>query len=197
MGQSYLMAPGFLQDQILRSGLDACKRCAAIAHSLGDAFCEAEYLTRLGNGLYSARRLEEAEAAFTNALQLWRGLALNDPELSVKIGRALQQLGTTYSARGEYTRCTSAHREAIEVLETCADGQRDLAFVVNNLGNFHLHRREYEDARSCFEKACSILEALISSGVMRSNEDPYSPMLSMQLPIARGNLALCLSELGE
>lgn len=197
MGQSYLMAPAFLRDQILRSGLDACKRCVAIAHSLGDAFCEAEYLTRLGNGLYSAQRLEEAEAAFTNALHLWRGLAPNDPGLFVKVGRTLQHLGTTYSTRGEYTRSASAYREAIELLEMCADGQRDLASAVNNLGNFHLHRREYEDARSCFERACSILEALLSSGVTRLTEDPYSPLLSTQLPIVRGNLALCLGELGE
>jgi tetratricopeptide (TPR) repeat protein len=198
MGQSYMMAPAFIQDQLLRSGLDACKRCAAIVRSLGDAFCEAEYLTRLGNGLYSARRLEEAEAAFTDALGLWRGLAQNDPELLVKVGRTLQHLGTTQSARGEYTRCASSYREAIEVLESCAaDGHRDLTAVLNNLGTFHLHRREYESASSCFDRACSILEALIGFGVTRSTEDPFSPLLSMQLTRVRGNLALCLGELGD
>ena len=197
MGQSYMMAPPFLQDQILRSGLDACKRCADMMHSLGDFFCEAEYLTRLGNGLYSARRLDEAEEAFSDALRLWRGLALNDPGLLVKVGRTLQHLGTTQSARGEYTGCAASYREAIEVLESCADGQRDLTAVLNNLGNFHLHRNEYESASSCFERAVSILEALIRSGVTRSTEDPFSPLLSMQLAVVRGNLALCLAELGS
>lgn len=38
MGQSYLMALPSLHDQILSSGLDACRRCVAIAHSLGDPF---------------------------------------------------------------------------------------------------------------------------------------------------------------
>jgi tetratricopeptide (TPR) repeat protein len=197
MGQSYMMAPAFLQDQILRSGLDACKRCAAMMHSLGDFFCEAEYLTRLGNGLYSARRLEEAEEAFSGALRLWRGLAQNDFGLLVKVGRTLQHLGTTQSARGEYTGCASSYREAVEVLESCADGERDLTAVLNNLGNFHLHRHEYESASSCFQRAVSILEALIRSGVTRSTEDPFSPLLSMQLVVVRGNLALCLAELGS
>ncbi|MGH9838697.1 MAG: CHAT domain-containing protein [Blastocatellia bacterium] len=197
VGQSYMMAPEFLQDQLLRSALDACKRCAEIVHLLGDAFCEAEYLTRLGNGLYSARRLEEAEAAFTDALGIWRGLARNDPDLLVRVGRTLQHLGTAQSARGEHTRCAAAYREAIEMLESCANGQRDLAAVLNNLGTFHLYRREYENASSCFERACSVLESLISSGLTRSTEDPFSPLLSMELTKARGNLALCLGELGE
>ena len=197
MGQSYMMAPAILQDQVLRSGLDACKRCAAIAHSLGDSFCEAEYLTRLGNGLYSARRLEEAEAAFTDALALWRALVENDPGLVLKLGRTLQHLGTTQKARGEHTGCASSYRQAVEVLESCPDGERDLTAVLNNLGNFYLHRHEYESALSCFERSASILEALICSGVTRSTEDPFSPLLSMQLVVVRGNLALCLTELGS
>lgn len=197
IGQSYLMAPPYLQDRILNSGLAACKRCVEVARSLRDAFCEAEYLTRLGNGLYSARRLEEAREAFSEALHLWRGLALQEPEMLVKLGRALQHLGTVYSAFGEYTQCAASYREAAEVLEDRADCQRDLAATLNNLGNFHLHRREYEDARSSFQRACEILEALISSGVTRSTEDPHSPLLAIQLPRLRANLSLCLSKLGD
>ena len=35
-----------------------------------------------GNRLYSARRFEEAEGVFTEALCVWRGLASKEPELS-------------------------------------------------------------------------------------------------------------------
>jgi tetratricopeptide (TPR) repeat protein len=196
IAQSYQMAPGGLQDRILQSGLDACKRCVAIVRALGDRFCEAEYLTRLGNGLYSARRFEEAEGVFTEVLRVWRGLASTESEFLVRVGRTLQHLGATLSARAEYTRCAAAYREAIEVLESCG-AERDLAVVLNNLGTFHLHRHEYENARSCFERTCSILERLIGSGVTRSTDDPFSPLLSMQLTTVRGNLALCLSELGD
>jgi tetratricopeptide (TPR) repeat protein len=197
VGQSYLVAPRHLQDRILLSGLQACKRCTEIVKSLGDAFCEAEYMTRFGNGLYSAHRLEEAEKAFNEALQLWRALAVQDPELLTGVGRTLQHLGAVFSARGEYTRCASSYREAIEILGGLSSGQRDLAFALNNLGNFHLHRREYEDARSSFESAYKILDSLVNSGVTRSSEDPHSALLSMQRSIARANLALCLTELGE
>jgi tetratricopeptide (TPR) repeat protein len=197
MGQSYLMAPPHLQDRILSSGLDACSKCAEIARSLGDVFCEAEYLTRLGNGLYSVRRFEKAEEAFSEALHLWRGLALQNPELLGKVGRTLMHLGTVYKALGEFTRCAASNRDAIEILADRGDCQRDLAFTLNNLGNFYLHRREYEQARSSFERACATLEALIRSGVTRSTEDPHSPLLSIQLPKSRTNLALCMSELGD
>jgi tetratricopeptide (TPR) repeat protein len=197
LAQSFMTAPRPLQRELLQAGLAACEKCVAIARSLQDPLCTAEYLTRLGNGLYSAGRYDDSAEAFQSALWLWRGLAAADSRYRLRVARGLQHLGTVYSEKAEHVACHAAYREAIELLDREPEGRRDLMDTLNNLGTFHLLRQELADAEELIVRACEIAEGLLSSGRSCSADDPHGLMLRFDLSRLRGNLGICLVGRGE
>lgn len=197
IGQSFQMGPSGGQRLLLGEGLSSCRQCASIAATLEDPICEAEYRSRLGNGLYSSRDFPSAQVEFTRALALWRVLDEQTPGVfRIRLIRCIRQLADSYKQALNDARAMELYDEALSMLATQDQDGRELAAVLHNLGTLHLSRKRNEAALECLCRCCDLLGTLMNRGIERMSEDPHSPKIELVLSQALMNLGRGLDACG-
>jgi tetratricopeptide (TPR) repeat protein len=180
------------QMEALEVGLEACEKATAIARTLGDEPCTAFYRAVAGNGYYRARRLEEAEGAFREALEIYRRLAEKEPQVyGPGVATTLNNLGNRLRNLRRFEEAEEAYREALEIRRRLAEQmpqvyEPDVAMTLNNLGNVLGDLRRLEEAEEVFREALGIYWRL-------ADKEPqvYEPYVAMTL----NNLGAVLRDL--
>jgi tetratricopeptide (TPR) repeat protein len=176
----------------LEVGLEACKEATAVARALGDEPCTALYRAVAGNGYYRARRFEEAQGAYREALEIRRRLAKKEPQVyEPDVATTLNNLGNVLRDLRRFEEAEGAYREALEIYRRLADEEPqvyepDVATTLNNLGLVLEDLRRFEEAEGAYREALEIYRRL-------ADKEPqvYEPDVAMTL----NNLGNVLREL--
>ncbi|MBN1418844.1 MAG: tetratricopeptide repeat protein, partial [Planctomycetes bacterium] len=108
---------------------------------------------RLGARILAARdRQAEALAALREAVGL-----LRDGEPSGSLGEALNELGRSHAAKGDYDGAVAAYREAFEIYERLGD-KLGLAEAAGNAGEAFYSRGDHERAREYYGRSLALRE---------------------------------------
>ena len=145
-------------------------------------------MTRLGNGLYSAGRLKEAQAQFVDAVVIWRALVTDGAtDFQNRLVRGLRHLADSYKG-SDKAEAAKLYEEAITLGEQTADDPRELAFSLYNLSTIRASEGSQKVAAVCLERCCDLLNNSIKKGFTRMTEDPHSPALAPILNQAQNKL---------
>jgi hypothetical protein len=154
------------QRQALETGLKACDQAIELCRRLADEPCLAFYLGGKGNGLYRARRLEEAEGAYREAEGIYRRLAGAQPQVyEPDLATTLNNLGNVLRDLRRLEEAEGAYREAEGIYRRLAQAQPqvyepDLATTLNNLGAVLRDLRRLEEAEGAYREALAIRRRL-------------------------------------
>jgi CHAT domain-containing protein len=119
-------------------------------------------LTNLGVALSDLRRLEEAVAAYEEALGIHRQLAAAQPAVyAPDLATTLTNLGNALQELRRYEAALAAYEEALAIRRRLAQQQPqvyepDVAMTLNNLGNALYQLRRLEEAVAAYEEALGI-----------------------------------------
>ena len=136
----------------------------------------------LGLALMALGEVDEAEAHFTDVLELSRKLfGENHPD----VGRAHQNLGATLYAGGKLSKALPHLERALAIFEQVHGSKHPrVAAMLGNLGALRDDLGWHDEARELFERALEIMEASEGTG-------------STERIGLRGNLAEALRHAGE
>ena len=119
---------------------------------------------RAGNGYYRARQFEEAEGAFREALEIYRRLAKQQPQVyEPYLTTTLNNLGVVLSDLRRFEEAEKAFREALGIRRRLAEQkpqvyEPDLARTLNNLGVVLSYLRRFEEAEGAYREAQKIYQ---------------------------------------
>lgn len=184
--EGYQSAPVSLQLQVFQTGLDACAGCIRIARQLGDYYSTAGYLMRLGNGLYSSRRLSESIKAFKEALSIWQAIAETQPhQYMPEVAQTLAHLGTVWGESQELIKAEAAFKESLAIFRelNCIYPQQyslKLARFLNDFGALHLKAGRPATALELVEESLSLYRDLMTGEP--PNTEP-APIISEPPPL--------------
>nr|HQU59216.1 tetratricopeptide repeat protein [Saprospiraceae bacterium] len=157
----------------------------------------ATLLNNLGLLLEDNESFAEAEAAFQEALKIYRRLVeKNSNAFLPDVAGTLNNLGILLSAKESYTEAEAAYLEALEAFRQLAQKNPDiylpdLAAILNNLGNLYLDKESYTEAEATFQEALEIRWELAQGA-----PDTYLPDLAGTL-YNMGNLLLYKESFAE
>jgi tetratricopeptide (TPR) repeat protein len=180
------------QRAALQAGVQACEQGYHLSRALRDEPCQALFLAGKGRGLYEARQLEAALAAYEEAEGLYRSLAAAQPEVyTSNLARTLTNKGNALSELRRYEAALAAYEEAEGLYRLLAAAQPavyapDLAWTLTNKGNALSELRRYEAALAAYQQALAIYWQLA-----QQQPQVYAPDLAMTL----NNLGNALQEL--
>jgi tetratricopeptide (TPR) repeat protein len=164
--EGFIYFPLDQQMVMLEVGLEACEEAAATARTLGDEPCTAVYRAAAGNGYYRARRFEEAEGAYREALGIYRRLADEEPQVyEPNVATTLNNLGNVLRELRRFEEAEGVYREALEIRRRLAKEkpqvyEPDVAMTLNNLGAVLSELRRLEEAEGAFREALGIRRRL-------------------------------------
>ena len=170
------------QGQALRSGVAAAQMSVTLARALADAPCVAVFKLVIGNAMADARQLDEAHAAFYEALTLYRTLVQTQPEVfQPRLAMTLNNLGNVLR---DLRRLDEAHvtfNEALEIRRRLAETQSDVfapavAETLNNLGNVLSDLRQGDEALAAFNESLEMRRRLAAS-----QPEAFAPEVAMSL----------------
>jgi CHAT domain-containing protein/tetratricopeptide (TPR) repeat protein len=147
------------QRAALQAGVQACEQGYHLSRALRDEPCQALFLAVKGRGLYKARQLEAAVAAYEEAEGLYRSLAAQQLEVyAPDLAWTLTNKGTALSELRRYAAALAAYEEAeglYRLLEAAQPGvyAPDLARTLTNKGNALRELRRYAAALAAYEEA--------------------------------------------
>jgi CHAT domain-containing protein/tetratricopeptide (TPR) repeat protein len=147
------------QRAALQAGVQACEQGYHLSRALRDEPCQALFLAVKGRGLYKARQLEAAVAAYEEAEGLYRSLAAQQLEVyAPDLAWTLTNKGTALSELRRYEAALAAYEEAeglYRLLEAAQPGvyAPDLARTLTNKGNALRELRRYAAALAAYEEA--------------------------------------------
>ena len=157
----------------------------------------ASCLNNLGILLKNTGRRDEARVAFEDALRLQARLAEEKPgerqpqEAAaagyVNLGNLLQESGQMAAAAAAYAEALRRYRRLAETAPEVTSYQQGMATCHNNLGGILLNQGRREEAVPHLEQGLAVRERLA--------ENQTDPTLLLELARARGNLAVCWSNL--
>jgi CHAT domain-containing protein len=180
------------QRAALQAGVQACEQGYHLSRALRDEPCQALFLAGKGRGLYEARQLEAALAAYEEAEGLYRSLAAAQPEVyTSNLARTLTNKGNALSELRRYEAALAAYEEAEGLYRLLEAAQPavyapDLAWTLTNKGNALSELRRYEAALAAYQQALAIYWQLA-----QQQPQVYAPDLAMTL----NNLGNALQEL--
>lgn len=156
-----------------------------LSRAVGTDEARAEHLGALGMLLREQGEYEEAQEAFSRALELReRALGSDHPE----VARSLSDLGAVAREQGEYDRAHDFHQRALALLEHALGPTHPyVADALDDLGAMELLRTNYEAAEGHHERALAIREKALG---------PQHPAVAASFT-ALGTLAHSRGELGE
>lgn len=121
------------------------------------------------DALEQQARLEQAQGQFDAAARLLQQALLlrenQQPEDSDAMLRTLSSLAGVLGQAGQYDAAVPLHRRAITLLEANGQHPSVLAGHLNELGLWHLQRKEYQQAETLILQALAIVEAKSSSSL--------------------------------
>jgi CHAT domain-containing protein/tetratricopeptide (TPR) repeat protein len=180
------------QRAALQAGVQACEQGYHLSRALRDEPCQALFLAVKGIGLYEARQLEAALAAYEEAEGLYRSLAAAQPEVyTSNLAMTLNNLGNALSELRRLEEALAACEEAEGLYRSLAAAQpkvytSNLASTLTNKGTALYRLGRYEAALAAYEEAEGIHRQLAAQ-----QPEVYAPDLAMTLD-NKGN---ALSEL--
>jgi CHAT domain-containing protein/tetratricopeptide (TPR) repeat protein len=157
------------QRAALQAGVQACEQGYHLSRALRDEPCQALFLAGKGRGLYEARQLEAALAAYEEAEGLYRSLAAAQPEVyTSNLARTLTNKGNALSELRRYEAALAAYEEAEGLYRLLAAAQPavyapDLAWTLTNKGNALSELRRYEAALAAYEEAEGLYRSLAAA----------------------------------
>ena len=182
----------------LHEAVEATQKAVGISRALTARNPEflpllAASLNNLGNSLAELGRCDAALEAMTEAVRLYRKLALHAPRArDADLPRSLNNLGAALSARGHHDRALDVMREAVGLYTKLAARndafQAPLAMSLNNLGAEWSALGQYRSALEATSKAWKLYRPLA-----KWNPDAFQPELARSLH----NLGIQLSGLGR
>jgi CHAT domain-containing protein len=154
------------QRAALQAGVQACEQGYHLSRALRDEPCQALFLAVKGMGLYEARQLEAALAAYEEAEGLYRSLAAAQPEVyTSNLARTLTNKGNALQKLRRYEAAVAAYEEAEGIHRQLAAQQPEvyapeLARTLTNKGNALQELRRYEAALAAYEEAEGLFRLL-------------------------------------
>jgi tetratricopeptide (TPR) repeat protein len=131
--------------------LRAALRWAALH---GPSRTELRLAAALGRFWYLRGYLSEGQGWLEEALQ--RAGTADSEEDSRLRGKALRAAGVLASDQGDYLRAVALYEEGLALLRAIGD-TRDIALILNNLGNVAGWRGDYQSAFAYFEESLALL----------------------------------------
>jgi len=159
---------------------DRCRMAYRLAPNAQIRKALIKALRDLGDQLYAARRIAEAQPAYAEMTELcceWAGQedsADGKGYLAVaydNLGRIERSLGHMAEAKGWYERC---HELAVELAQETGtvEDRRNLAISYRNLGDMEEMQDHLPEARAWYEKSYELMLALVQeTGTVRTRED--------------------------
>jgi tetratricopeptide (TPR) repeat protein len=150
------------QMEALSSGLYTCRQVMAFARALGDYACQAYYLVGQGLGYAGARFLIEAEKAYEEALEIYRALAEQQPEIyTLYVARILNNLGNVWTRLNRLDKADTTLEEALAKYRALAEKEpevyaSDVVRSLITLGGVLFMLSELAEARAAYEEALKI-----------------------------------------
>jgi tetratricopeptide (TPR) repeat protein len=157
------------QRAALQAGVQACEQGYHLSRALRDEPCQALFLAVKGRGLYEARQLEAAVAAYEAAEGLYRSLAAAQPEVyTSNLARTLTSKGNALIELRRYEAAVAAYEEAEGLYRSLAAAQPEvytsnLAGTLTNKGNALQELRRYEAALAAYEEAEGLCRSLAAA----------------------------------
>jgi CHAT domain-containing protein/tetratricopeptide (TPR) repeat protein len=157
------------QRAALQAGVQACEQGYHLSRALRDEPCQALFLLVKGMGLYEARQLEAALAAYEEAEGLYRSLAAAQPAVyAPDLARTLTNKGNALYRLRRYEAALAAYEEAEGLYRRLAQAQPevyepDVAATLNNLGAALQELRRYEAALAAYEEAEGLYRSLAAA----------------------------------
>ena len=104
------------------------------------------------------RHYDEAEEAFSAALERARKLGEDDPLVAM----SLSYLGLLYHQQGQYSRAESLYRRALTINEVALGAEHPhTAGVLNNLGAVYLQQLKYDQAEPLYQRCLKIAKKVL------------------------------------
>jgi tetratricopeptide (TPR) repeat protein len=157
------------QRAALQAGVQACEQGYHLSRALRDEPCQALFLAVKGRGLYEARQLEAALAAYEEAEGLYRSLAAAQPAVyAPDLARTLTNKGNALIELRRYEAALAAYEEAEGLYRRWQQQQPevyapDLARTLTNKGNALQELRRYEAALAAYEEAEGLYRSLAAA----------------------------------
>ncbi len=185
---AYIMAKGLRGRGFPQAACDALRAAWALYRELAQTSPDvyrpevATTLNELGIVLTDLRALEDARAAYTEALLIRRELAQSRPEVYLPdVAMTLNNLGTVLSDLPALEDARAVYIEAVLIYRELAQNRpdiyrREVAMILSNLGLVLRDLRALQDARAAYT------EALIAwRELALSSPDMYRPDLATTL----------------
>jgi tetratricopeptide (TPR) repeat protein len=153
----------------LNKGLRACESALRVSQQLDDAPCVAHYAEMLARGLDLAGSKEPARRVYTYALDLYRKLAQDEPDIFRSfLAGTLTNFGLSLGDLRLLDEARHAHAESLEIYRSLSQDQPNvflphLAAASNNLGTALSDLRLHEDSRNAFVEALTTYRTLAST----------------------------------
>jgi putative nucleotidyltransferase with HDIG domain len=128
-----------------------CRRSHELAAAHGEHTLAAEALNGMGGFLLDAGALEQAEAAFHQALEAGQG---SDPIRA----RVEQNLGILANIRGDLPEASARYRSSLEAHQRLGDN-RGCAIAYHNLGMVSADQKHWDEADRYFRQSHFLAEA--------------------------------------
>jgi tetratricopeptide (TPR) repeat protein len=193
------------QRAALQAGVQACEQGYHLSRALRDEPCQALFLAGKGRGLYEARQLEAALAAYEEALGIRRRLAQQQPQVyEPDVAMTLNNLGNALRDLRRYEAAVVAHQEALEIYNR-HDVPHEKVRTLANLGRLYIGERRYEDALPYLREAADLVERLRAEGlspqrrrqIMDEHLHIYENLLICLMKLELYDEALAVAERGK
>jgi tetratricopeptide (TPR) repeat protein len=136
-------------------------------------------LDSLGTFYSDVKEFEKAEKAYTEALQIRRGLFEKNPEYATYLVKTMNNLGIVFNATQRFHQAETVYMEALQLCKSVgktSDLRADTAMLLLNLGAL------YSDMRRFTETEHAYLEALQEyRGLAQENPEKYTPDVALTL----------------
>lgn len=119
-----------------------------------------EKLTERAAAAYYYVSPEKALAIYNIALEV--SSSLNDKKL---LATTHYKIGLTYSGIGQTESAIQAHLISKKLFEE-AGLQKDLVYILSDLGSLYFHLQNYNDAKKCAEQSIALADSLKNSAAM-------------------------------
>jgi CHAT domain-containing protein/Tfp pilus assembly protein PilF len=174
---SFLVYPFEQQRQARELGIRACREAIELAQIIDDKPCQAMYQAVLGSGFAKSRQLAAAERSYTEALEIYRRLAAQEPHIfNQDVATTLNNLGTVQSDMGKRAAAEKSYTEALDIRRTLAAQEPQIfnqyvAMTLNNLGTVQSGMGKRPAAEKSYTEALDIYRRLAAQEPQIFNQD--------------------------
>ncbi|HRI05154.1 MAG TPA: serine/threonine-protein kinase [Pyrinomonadaceae bacterium] len=129
----------------------------------------------LGDTLYIAGKLDEADIFYTNAINYFRPKVVEDTSQNKWLAIALNDLGNVYGNRGKFKESQALVRESVEIAENITGRDRYVLPVVkSNLGTHLGQTGDFQEALKYFNNALEDMRAAGNEQTLEGGSTYYN-----------------------